>query len=160
MKRWLATTAALAALAGFYGCKQQPGSGASSQQPVGVSTPATVDLAGLANAVPNTGPRTGNNYKVFLLALRQNQQPAVGFRVDMTVKGKGETVTLKTNEAGLVKFESLPFPDAKHPLIGVLHYYNGAEDQSREITYPYIEGDAYRLKDTQYIPNTVTPEPQ
>src|SRR5215211_1930085 len=103
MKRWLGMAALMFTLAAISGCKEQSGAGASAQQPVGVSTPATVDLAALVNAVPNSGPRTGNNYKVFVLALRQNQQPAVGFRVDATVKGKGETVTVKTNEAGLAR---------------------------------------------------------
>ena len=75
----------------------------------------------------------------------------------MWVKGKGEKVTVKTDARGLARFESLPFPDATHHLNAVLHYFRGANDDEREIDYPFIEGDAYRLKDTQYIPNNATP---
>jgi hypothetical protein len=104
--------------------------------------------------------RRGNNYKVHFKVLRQNQSPAEGFRVDMSVKGKStEVVTVKTDAMGMAEFTNLPTPDSKHPLQGVLHYYNGKEDDPREITYPFIESDAKRLKDTQYIPNKVTPEP-
>lgn len=122
------------------------------------AAPKVVDLIALANSVPSTGPRTGNNYKVFMLVLRQNQSPAAGFRVDMSVKGKGAPITVVTNESGLAQFDNLPFPEAKQPLMGVVHYFNGQKDASREITYPYLDSDAYRLKDTQYIPNMATPD--
>ena len=122
-----------------------------------VITPA--DLSAMANAVPSTGPREGNNYKVFLLVLRWDQRPAVGFKVDAWVKGKSEAKTLVTNESGLVTFTDLPFPDQKHPLEAAFHYYKGQDDQTREITYPFIETDAYRLKDIQDIPNTATADP-
>jgi hypothetical protein len=120
---------------------------------------AVTDLAVLADAVPKTGPREGNNYKFFFKVLRQSAAPAVGFKVDAWVKGKSEPVTLRTDENGIVKFESLPFPDASSKLNVSLHYYKGQTDDAREIEYPYLETDAYRLKDTQYIPNTVTPDP-
>lgn len=138
-------------------CQQKPATGADAAPAAKVITPA--DLTAMADGVPATGPREGNNYKLFFLALRQDQSPAVDFRVEAWVKGKSEPATQKTDASGLVVFDSLPFPDAKHPLNTVLHYYKGSEDQPREITYPYVEGDAYRLKDTQYIPNTVTPQP-
>ena len=60
---------------------------------------------------------------------------------------------------GLAEYDDLPSPDATHPLVAVLHYYKGNKDNARKITYPFIESDAQRLKDTQYIPNTVTPNP-
>ena len=89
-----------------------------------------------------------------------DQQPTVGFKVDAWVKGKSEAVTKTTDAAGLVTFDALPFPDMTHQLVAVLHYYRGKEDDPREIDYPFIDSDAYRLKDTQYIPNTATPEAQ
>jgi hypothetical protein len=153
MKRCLTALFALSLLA-VAACKQKTAESPAAK----VITPA--DMTAMADAVPKTGPKEGNNYKVFFLALRSDQSPAVGFRVDAWVTKKSEPLTLKTNESGLVIFENLPFPDSKHPLNTVLHYYKGAEDQAREITYPFIESDAYRLKDTQYIPNTATPEPQ
>ena len=82
----------------------------------------------------------------------------MGFKVDMSIKGQATPITQVTNESGLAQFDDLPYPDAKHPLMGALHYNTGKGDDPREITYPFIEGDAYRLKDTQYIPNTATPE--
>lgn len=104
--------------------------------------------------------RRGNNYKVHFKVLRQNQSPAEGFRVDMSVKGKSTAViTVKTDVNGMAEFDTLPTPDVTHPLMGVLHYYNGKNDDAREITYPFIQSDAKRLKDTQYIPNKATPEP-
>lgn len=106
------------------------------------------------------GCKKGDNYKVYFKALRQNTAPAVGFRVDAWVKGKSEAKTVVTGADGMANFTDLPKPDATHQLVTVLHYYAGKRDDSREITYPYIESDAERLKDTQYIPNTVTPEPQ
>lgn len=155
MRHLLSYAVVALALAGLSGCKQKP----APETPAAPATKA-VDLTALANAVPSTGPRTGNNYKVFFLVLRQNQRPASGFKVDMWVKGKSEPKTKATNEAGLVQFDGLPFPDAKHQLMAVLHYYSGKTDGAREIAYPYIESDAYRLKDTQYIPNNATPDPQ
>lgn len=120
-------------------------------------TPAK--LSEMANAVPNSGPREGNNYKVFFLVLHQNQAPAKGFRVTMAVKGKGQPVTVATNEQGLAQFDNLPFPDVKNPLMASLAYASGKNADPREFTYPYLETDAYRLKDIQYIPNTATPDP-
>jgi len=161
MKRFLALASVVMSVAAFSGCKnpnQTSGAQPSPASPTKAITSA--DLTEMANTVPSTGPREGNDYKVFMLVLRQNQAPAVNFKVDMGVKGKGAPKTIRTDESGLAKFEDLPFPDAKHPLQGVVHYYKGAEDQPREIDYPFIEGDAYRLKDTQYIPNTVTPDAQ
>jgi hypothetical protein len=127
--------------------------------PATTATTEITDLAVLADAVPNTGPKTGNNYKFFFKVLRQNAEPAVGFSVDAWMKGKSEPKTLRTDKNGIVKFEDLPFPDATHRLNVSLHYYKGKNDQAREIDYPYLETDGYRLKDTQYIPNTVTPDP-
>jgi hypothetical protein len=135
----------------IFGCKKStPQAGSSSE---------TTDLSVLANAVPTTGPRTGNNYKFFFKALRQSAEPAVGFKVDAWVKGLSEPKTIRTDKNGIVKFEDLPFPDATHHLNMVLHYYKGQTDDAREIDYPYLETDAYRVKDTQYVPNTVTPDP-
>ncbi len=144
-------------VAALAGCKPKSVENATpvNQSPAKVITSA--DLAAMANAVPSTGPREGNNYKVFFLVLRQDQRPAVGFEVYMNVKGKSAPLMVVTNESGLAQFDNLPFPDAKHPLMASLHYYKGAEDQPREITYPFLQTDAYRLKDIQYIPNTVTP---
>ncbi len=160
MKRFLAVASLAVSVAAFPGCKSSssaPHAGDAAPSPTSVAKMITsADLTEMANAVPSTGPREGNNYKVFMLVLRQNQAPAVNFKVDMAIKGKSQPKTIRTDESGLAKFEDLPYPDAKHPLEGVLHYYKGAEDQPREINYPFIEGDAYRLKDTQYIPNTVT----
>lgn len=149
MNRFL-SVAALALPLIFAGCKDK-----------GPNTEThPVDLLALAESVPNDGPRTGNNYKVFYLALRQDQSPAAGFRVDAWVAGKSEPKTVRTNKAGLAIFDDLPFPDATHRLNTVLHTYTGAGESTREIAYPYLQTDAYRLKDTQYVPNTVTPEPQ
>lgn len=152
--RFALTTIALVLLMGT-GCKQTPA--APETKIVAAVTPA--ELSAMADAVAKTGPREGNNYKVFFLVLRQDTRPAVNFKVDMWVKGKGEMQSVRTGENGLAVFENLPFPDAKHPLEASLHYFKGANDQAREITYPFIESDAYRLKDSQYIPNTVTPDP-
>ncbi len=143
-----------ALLAGFFllplsACQKK------SSSPAAQST-AVTDLNALAAAVPTTGPRDSNNYKFFFKLLRSNQSPAEGFSVDAYVKGKSEPKTLLTDANGIVKFEDLPFPDAKHPLVGTLHYNTGKGDDPREITYPFIESDAYRLKDTQYIPNSAT----
>lgn len=119
---------------------------------------APVDLAALAAAVPTTGPRTGNNYKVFFQVIRQNQEPAPGFKIAAWVKDKSEPVTVVTDASGLATF-SLPYPDSRHRLNAVFHYYRNGKDQARDVDYPYIESDAYRLKDTQTIPNDATPEP-
>lgn len=151
----LSFAAALAFSVAAIGCKPQP----AAEAPAAQAPTRVTDLNELAAAVPNEGPREGNNYKVFVKILRQNQAPAEGFKVDAWVKNKGEKVTLVTDADGIAKFENLPFPDATHPLSAVFHYYNNGKDQSRDITYPYIESDAYRLKDTQYIPNTATAEP-
>ena len=151
MKRPLSFAALALSLTMLWGCKNEPA------MPAQAITSA--ELTAMANAVPSEGPREGNAYKVFFLALRQDQAPAAGFRVDAWVKGKSEPKTVKTDERGLAAFEDLPFPGARNQLVAVLHYYRGGQDQSREITYPYIEGDAYRLKDIQYIPNDATPEP-
>ncbi|MCG3205060.1 MAG: hypothetical protein KCHDKBKB_01777 [Elusimicrobia bacterium] len=105
-------------------------------------------------------PGSGNHYKVTFKALRQNTEPAVGFRVEAWVKGKSEPQTKTTNVDGIVEWNDLPTPDATHQLNTVLHYYMKKKDQSREISYPFIESDATRLKDTQYIPNNATPDPQ
>jgi hypothetical protein len=117
-------------------------------------------LASLTFLVGCGKSRTGNHYKVTFKVLRQNTQPAAGFRVDMSVKGKSEPKTKMTNDAGIAQFDDLAFPDKKNPLMGAVHYYNGKRDDTREITYPYIESDAFRLKDTQYIPNDATPDPK
>lgn len=154
MKRLISMSALALVLTFFWGCKKQVSETTPSHRAM-----TQAELSALANAVPQDGLREGNNYKVFFLALHQNQKPAVGFKVDVWVKGKSEPVTVRTNEQGLAQFDSLPFPEAKNKLEAVLHYYKGAEDQPREITYPYIVSDAYRLKDVQYIPNTVTPDP-
>ncbi len=146
MKYFLSLFAIIVPLAVFSGCKKK--------------SPEVTDLSVLANAVPNNGPKTGNNYKFFFKALRQSAEPAVGFKVDAFVKGLSEPKTMRTDKNGIVKFEDLPFPDAKHRLNMSLHYYKGQNDQAREIDYPYLETDAYRLKDTQYIPNTVTTDPR
>ncbi len=116
----------------------------------------TVLCAGLAAC----GKSSGDNYKVHFKTLRQDTTPAEGFRVDAWVKGRGEMKTKVTDANGMAEFDDLPKPDATHQLNTVLHYYLGKKDKSREITYPYIESDAARLKDTQYIPNTATPEPK
>ena len=65
-----------------------------------------------------------------------------------------------TDANGMVEFDDLPTPDTTHQLNTILTYYNGKKDQSREIAYPFIASDATRLKDTQYIPNNATPDPQ
>ena len=104
----------------------------------------------------------GDHYKVTFKALRQNTQPASGFKVDAWIKGKSENDkrTKVTDASGIAQFDDLAQPDVTHPLVTVLHYYNGAKDNSRQITYPYIDSDRERLKDTQYIPNDATPEPK
>jgi hypothetical protein len=162
MKRiavWLAVGCSFAVLPACQ--KSNEASPSASSAPAAASPAPRVvtaaDLTTMANAVPSTGPRDGNHYKVFFLVLRQNQAPAAGFKVDMSVKGKSQPVTKTTDEAGFVQWDDLPFPDAKHPLQGVLHYNTGKGDEPREISYPFIDGDAYRLKDTQYIPNTAQP---
>lgn len=132
------------------GCKQK-----AAEAPVAQKV---VSIAELADAVPQTGPREGNHYKLFL-KMQQTNSPAVGFKVDAWVKGKSEPVTLVTDENGIVIFENLPFPETNHQVNATFHYYRGKRDQSREIAYPFVEGDAYRMKDTQYIPNDATPEP-
>jgi hypothetical protein len=104
------------------------------------------------------GPR--NNYDVKVTVLRQNQQPAVGFRVDAHVKNRSTPVTVLTDAQGVAHFKHLPAPDKQNQLVTVVHYFKGTNDGEREITYPFIESDAKRLKDTQYIPNNATPEPQ
>jgi hypothetical protein len=128
------------------------------------SVPATpevaveiTDLAVLADQVPKEGPREGNNYKVFF-KMQQTNNPAVGFKIDAWVKGKSEPKTLVTDNNGIVKFTDLPFPDATHKLNATFHYFRNGNDQSRSIEYPFIEPDAYRMKDTQYIPNDATPQ--
>lgn len=153
MKRAALITAACIAALSFSSCKKQ----SAADMPAAAMTAA--ELTELANKVPSSGPREGNNYKLYVLVLRQNQAAAVNFKVDAFVKGKSEAVTVRTNERGLAQFDNLPFPSMKNQLIATVHYYKGADDQPREIAYPYIEGDAYRLKDVQYIPNTVTPDP-
>jgi hypothetical protein len=152
--KYFLSCASILALTVFFGCKKSPP--AETPAPVADVT----DLSVLANAVPNSGPKTGNNYKFFFKALRQSAEPAVGFRVDAWVKGKSEPKTVRTDDNGIVKFDDLPFPDATHRLNVSLHYFKGKVDDAREIEYPFLETDAYRLKDTQYIPNTVTPDPQ
>ncbi len=106
------------------------------------------------------GKKNENNYLVNFKTLRQNQNPAEGFRVDAWVEGKSEPKTLVTNAEGIAQFTDLPKPDAQHHLNTVLHYYTGKADQERAIDYPFIPSDAERLKDTQYIPNNATPDPQ
>jgi len=100
-----------------------------------------------------------NHYNVLFKALRQNTLPAAGFRVDAWVKGRSEPKTKPTDSNGMATFDDLPAPDATHQLNTVLHYFMGKKDQSREIAYPFIESDAERLKDTQYIPNNAMPDP-
>lgn len=120
-----------------------------------------LSLALVVAALAFTAGCKRDHYKVHFKVLRQNTQPAEGFRVDMSVKGKSEAVTTeKTNGAGMAEFKSLPAPDSTHQLVGVLHYYMKGEDQARTITYPFIPSDAERLNDTQYIPNNATPEAQ
>lgn len=121
----------------------------------------STDLAVLAAAVPTSGPREGNNYKVFAKVLRgvPGTPPAPGFKVEAWVKGKSEPTTLVTDKNGIVKFTDLPFPDAKQRLNITFRYYKNDKDVSRSIEYPYLDTDAYRLKDTQYIPDNVTPDP-
>jgi hypothetical protein len=80
--------------------------------------------------------------------------------VEAWVKGKGEPKILKTDKNGIAKFTDLPFPDAKQRLNISFHYYKGTMDQTRSIEYPYLDTDAYRMKDTQYIPENDTPDPQ
>lgn len=156
MKRSFAIAVAVAAA--FTACQQKAADKPAAAPAAPMVTSA--DLTTMANAVPNTGPREGNNYKVFFLVLRQNTSPAANFKVDFWVKGKSEPKTYRTNESGFLKVEDLPYPDVKHHLNAVLHYYKGKNDQPREIDYPFLDTDAYRLKDSQYIPNTVTPDPQ
>ncbi len=122
----------------------------------------TSDLNALVAQVPTDGPREGNNYKVFVKVLRgtPSTPAAVGFNVDAWVKGKSEPVTQVTDKFGVARFENLPFPDAKQRLNIAFRYYKGQMDQTRAIEYPYLDTDAYRMKDTQYIPENVTPEPQ
>lgn len=104
--------------------------------------------------------KNANGYKVHFKVLRQSSEPAAGFKVDAWVQGKSEPKTIVTDAAGMAEFTDLPFPDTKNQLAATLHYYKGKKDQSREIVYPFIPSDAERLKDTQYIPNTATPDPQ
>lgn len=120
------------------------------------------DLNVLVAAVPNEGPREGNNYNVFVKVLRgtPSTPPAAGFNVEAWVKGKGEPKTVKTDKNGIAIFNDLPFPDVKQRLNIAFHYYKGQMDQTRSIEYPYLDTDAYRMKDTQYIPENATPEPQ
>jgi hypothetical protein len=101
-----------------------------------------------------------NHYDVKVTVLRQNQQPAVGFRVSAHVTNRSTPVTIETDAKGVAHFDSLPTPDKQNPLVAVVHYYRGPNDADRDITYPFIESDAKRLTDTQYIPNDATPEPQ
>ena len=101
-----------------------------------------------------------NHYKFTFKVLHENTQPADGFMVDAWVKGKCEPKTIKTGPDGIAEFTDLPMPDTMHQVVSVLHYYNGAKDGARKITYPYLESDAVRMKDTQYIPNPATPNPQ
>jgi hypothetical protein len=63
---------------------------------VGCKKAEITDLSALAAQVPTTGPREGNNYKVFAKVLRgtPGTPPAVGFKVEAWVKGKSER-TLK-----------------------------------------------------------------
>ena len=156
MKRSLMLAVTAGAL--LAACQQK----AADQTAAAPSAPmvTSADLTAMANAVPNSGPREGNHYKVFFLVLRQNASPAANFKVDFWVKGKSEPKTYRTNESGFLKVEDLPYPDVKHHLNATLHYYKGKNDQPLEIDYPFLETDAYRLKDAQYIPNTVTPDPQ
>jgi ribosomal protein S6E (S10) len=116
-------------------------------------------LAGVLAIVSLSGCGSKNNYEVKITVLRQNQQPAVGFKVDAHVTGRSEPATKLTDEKGIAHFDDLPAPDKSHPLVSVVHYYRGQNDGEREITYPFIESDAKRLKDTQYIPNDSTPDP-
>ena len=78
MKYFLSLFSVIVPLLVFSGCKK-----ASSMprplRPHRGHPKRTVDLSVLANAVPNTGPKTGNNYKFFFKALRQSAEPAVGF---------------------------------------------------------------------------------
>lgn len=104
------------------------------------------------------GPR--NNYDVKVTVLRQNQQPAVGFRVTAHVTNRSTPQTIATDAKGVAHFDTLPTPDKQNPVVAVVHYYRGPDDAERDITYPFIESDAKRLTDTQYIPNDATPEPQ
>jgi hypothetical protein len=135
------------------------GAGCKTESPPSSAMPAKItNLAELADAVSQSGPREGNNYKVFFKVLRQNQQPAAGFEIDAWVKGKSEPKTVVTDEDGIAIFPDLPFPETRNQLMAVFRYFNGKQDASREITYPYIDSDAYRLKDTQYIPNAATAE--
>jgi hypothetical protein len=126
------------------------------------SSYSSTDLSVLAAEVPATGPREGNNYKVFLKVLRgtPSTPPAAGFKVEAWVKGKGEPKTITTDKNGIAIFSDLPFPDPKQNLNIAFHYYKGKVDQTRSISYPYLDTDAYRMKDTQYIPENVTPDPQ
>lgn len=123
-------------------------------------TPLLLSLLLFSGCKKSDVSASGNSYKVSFKALRQNTQPAVGFRVDAWVKGKSEAQTKITDANGMVEYNDLPTPDTTHQLNTVLHYYMKNRDQSREIAYPFIESDALRLKDTQYIPNNATPEPE
>jgi hypothetical protein len=151
LKKYLPLFILMISFVVFSGCKK------SASAPA--ATAEVTDLSVLANAVPNTGPKSGNNYKFFFKALRQNAEPAVNFKVDAWVKGLSQPETIRTDKNGIVKFEDLPFPDAAHHLNVSLHYYKGSIDDAREIDYPYLDTDGYRLKDTQYVPNTATPDP-
>ncbi len=158
MKRLLSAAVLALTFTALSACGKKTATEPAAPAAPTVKVITSADLSAMAAAVPNTGPREGNGYKVFFLVLRQNQAPAAGFNVDMSVKGKSEPKTVVTNESGLAQFDDLPFPDAKHPLVGSLHYSTGKGDDPREITYPFIDSDGYRLKDTQYIPNTATPQ--
>jgi hypothetical protein len=151
MKNYLSGTLVATLISVFLGCKPNP------IPPATETAPTTETAAPETSAAPME--RVGNQYKVSFKVLRQNTDPAPGFKVDLWVIGKSEPRTFTTNEAGMIEVTDLPFPDAKNQLAAVLHYYTGKNDQEREITYPYIQSDAFRLKDTQYIPNTATPEP-
>ena len=155
MKRLSLIAATALSLAVFPACKQKTAEPAATSAVA--MTPA--ELSALANSVPNSGPREGNNYKVFILVLHNDQTPAPGFKVDMWVKGKSEPKTAVTGANGLATFTDLPFPDVKHHLNAIIHYFRKpGNDDAREIDYPYLDTDAYRLKDSQDIPNTATPQ--
>jgi hypothetical protein len=106
------------------------------------------------------GCQKKEGYLYTIKVLRESAAPAEGFRVDAWVKGKSEPVTKKTGADGIVVFDDLPQPDATHQLNGVVHYFKGQRDGERKISYPFLASDAARLKDTQYIPNNVTAEPE
>ncbi|MBV9080933.1 MAG: hypothetical protein JO102_07435 [Elusimicrobia bacterium] len=162
MNRFFTLAVAATLFSPLVGCKKAESPAPMTTAPAPkVITPS--DLTAMADAVPKTGPREGNKYKVFMLVLRAHAQSGVkGVKVDMSVKGVSpQPETKVTDESGLATWDDLPFPDMKHQLIGVVHYYKpgSKEDEAREIRYPYIESDAYRLKDTQDIPDNATADP-